>query len=325
MAFLIGTDEAGYGPNLGPLVIGGTRWSVPELDFDVDQALCHAICREKSGRAKSNTESLPRLLMADSKEVYKAGKIKELELGVLSMFAAVHGKSPANLHELMQSVCGPTQISRTAQQCQEFWLNNSPISLPVVASKESIDDQANRLRKTFAANEVLLDRMFARIVFPERFNDQIQLVGNKATLLSGETLSLVRELIDDEDKESELLIRCDKHGGRNAYASLLQHHVTDEPVRIETESKLISRYSWNETAIEFICKGESHLPVALSSMIAKYLRELLMMAWNHFWQIKIPDLKATKGYPQDAKRFKKDIEETQRKLKIPDHRIWRNR
>ena len=30
MAFLIGTDEAGYGPNLGPLVISATVWEVPD-------------------------------------------------------------------------------------------------------------------------------------------------------------------------------------------------------------------------------------------------------------------------------------------------------
>ncbi len=31
--FVIGTDEAGYGPNLGPLVISATLWETPdELD-----------------------------------------------------------------------------------------------------------------------------------------------------------------------------------------------------------------------------------------------------------------------------------------------------
>ena len=30
MPFLLGTDEAGYGPNLGPLVISASLWEVPE-------------------------------------------------------------------------------------------------------------------------------------------------------------------------------------------------------------------------------------------------------------------------------------------------------
>ncbi|MBU4400433.1 MAG: hypothetical protein KKE86_13995, partial [Planctomycetes bacterium] len=30
MGYLVGTDEAGYGPNLGPLVISATAWEVPD-------------------------------------------------------------------------------------------------------------------------------------------------------------------------------------------------------------------------------------------------------------------------------------------------------
>ena len=32
MAYFIGTDEAGYGPNLGPLVISATLWHVADQD-----------------------------------------------------------------------------------------------------------------------------------------------------------------------------------------------------------------------------------------------------------------------------------------------------
>ena len=30
MGYLIGTDEAGYGPNLGPLVVSASVWRVPD-------------------------------------------------------------------------------------------------------------------------------------------------------------------------------------------------------------------------------------------------------------------------------------------------------
>ena len=31
MPYLVGTDEAGYGPNLGPLVVSATVWRVDTL------------------------------------------------------------------------------------------------------------------------------------------------------------------------------------------------------------------------------------------------------------------------------------------------------
>ncbi len=36
MAYLIGTDEAGYGPNLGPLTISASVWQVADADGGED-------------------------------------------------------------------------------------------------------------------------------------------------------------------------------------------------------------------------------------------------------------------------------------------------
>ena len=60
-------------------------------------------------------------------------------------------------------------------------------------------------------------------------------------------------------------------------------------------------------------------------MTAKYLRELSMRAFNEFWRAHVADLRPTAGYPNDARRFRKDIAAKQRELKIDDRVIWRNR
>ena len=71
--------------------------------------------------------------------------------------------------------------------------------------------------------------------------------------------------------------------------------------------------------------AERHFPAAVSSMVCKYVRELSMELFNRFWQQHIPDLRPTKGYPTDAKRFRSDIAETQQRLGITNNTLWRER
>ena len=85
MAFVIGTDEAGYGPNLGPLVIGASAWEVPD-DLPLDgmyEHLSDGIAIAPQGKADR------RLLIADSKQLYKGGgSLAPLERAVHTALAA---------------------------------------------------------------------------------------------------------------------------------------------------------------------------------------------------------------------------------------------
>ncbi|MDG1875150.1 MAG: hypothetical protein P8J27_14655, partial [Mariniblastus sp.] len=177
------------------------------------------------------------------------------------------------------------------------------------------------------AADVELIKIQCVSVFPPEFNSQVEALGNKATLLSSETLRIVRRLMDRTDDDLE--IGCDKHGGRSKYSGLIQQFLTDEFVMVGAESLQASDYSFRESerdvVIRFQAKGESFLPTALASMVAKYIREVFMKLWNEFWQMRIPNIKPTKGYPVDAKRFKSEIAEVQKELGIADHMIWRNR
>ena len=52
---------------------------------------------------------------------------------------------------------------------------------------------------------------------------------------------------------------------------------------------------------------DTHLPVALASMTAKYLRELAMIRLNRFFREALPEIKPTAGYVQDGRRFLQEV------------------
>lgn len=193
---------------------------------------------------------------------------------------------------------------------------------------------------------VALRSIRARLVFPREFNELCEQYGNKAAALSEVTMRLVREVVERMqdagcgDKGTNWstphpapciphpLILCDKHGGRNHYAALVQQHFPESWVETLHESRAESRYrTTGDVPLDFCfrMKGESFLPAALASMTAKYLRELSMRAFNKYWCGRIEGLRPTAGYPADAKRFRVDIAHEQRRLGIEDRLLWRNR
>ena len=103
--------------------------------------------------------------------------------------------------------------------------------------------------------------------------------------------------------------------------------IPDNLIEIYGESRAQSLYRWGppsrRVAFRFVAKGEGFLPSALASMVAKYLRELAMKAFNAFWQQRVPGVKPTAGYPVDARRFLTDIDGACRDLKIATGQIWR--
>jgi hypothetical protein len=110
----------------------------------------------------------------------------------------------------------------------------------------------------------------------------------------------------------QILVHCDKHGGRDRYGALLQNRFPEHLVEVYGEGRSLSVYRWGPPSrraeFRFVAKGESFLPSALASMVAKYLRELAMKAFNQFWLQRVAGLKPTAGYPGDASRFLADID-----------------
>ena len=315
MPFLIGTDEAGYGPNLGPLTVTGTLWKVDEPSVDLYNALPDSVRSESKGEG---------IFIADSKRVYSSGSIGELETSVLSLIYSVTGEIPRTWLELLEAICPAEFVDQVPDQT---WLHGRELELPLKADIERVKRMGQAFLDESAESSVELLEIQCVPIFPLQFNSQVESLGNKATLLSSETLQIVQRLMARTDDDLE--IGCDKHGGRSKYAALIQQFLTDEFVMVGEESLQVSDYSFRENdrdvVVRFQAKGESFLPTALASLVSKYLREVIMRLWNDFWQLQIPGIKPTKGYPVDAKRFKSEIAKVQAKLGIEDRLIWRNR
>ncbi|MCA9260681.1 MAG: hypothetical protein KDA61_15820 [Planctomycetales bacterium] len=315
MTYLIGVDEAGYGPNLGPLTIAASTWRVADgADCDLYEALSQSVSR---------VPTHDTVAIADSKALYKpGGGLRTLECGVLGALSQ-RTSAPATRDSLLAQLKADA-IPRTPWNSVDDW------PLPIDASPDEISAAGDRLGHGLAAGGVQLVDLRARLVFPDEFNALVERHGTKGAALSHCTLALVRQAVDAADAGTECVdVVCDKHGGRNRYAGLIQHHFAESWVTPITEGRAESRYRCDGphagVSLAFRTGGESHLPAALASMTAKYLREVFMREFNAYWAAQVPGIRPTAGYPVDAKRFKAEIDSAQRKLGIADAVLWRNK
>ena len=78
--------------------------------------------------------------------------------------------------------------------------------------------------------------------------------------------------------------------------------------------------------ISFLVEADGNsLPVALASMLSKYLREIFMGQFNAWFQEQQPGIKPTAGYPVDSHRFWQDAEPTRLRLELKNEDWWRER
>jgi hypothetical protein len=319
MVFVLGTDEAGYGPNLGPLCIGASAWQLPD-DAPSDglyERLAAVVCNQAKDRCG-------KLAIADSKCLYKSGDTLELlERGVLIALGCLD-RLPSRWRDIWKALdaAGSGEIDGVP------WHDGFDEALPLCAVIDEIRSAAMGFHQGCASGGVRIVELQAAVMFPAAFNKAVQSCGNKAEVLSLTTLTLARRILE-RLPEGRAVVFCDKHGGRNYYAGLLQHIFPDELVRVLVERGDLGvyevRHAGRRVEFRFQPKGERHLPTALASMTAKYLRELAMRPFNAFWQRQVPDLKPTAGYNTDAQRFYGQIRGACRRMKVAKQVVWRER
>jgi hypothetical protein len=321
MPYLIGTDEAGYAPNLGPLVISASVWWVdePTNGDDLYQRLNGIVCRVSSARG-----ARARLAIADSKALYSPVQgLRALERGVLAALALT-GRIPDDWLDVWQLL-----DERSLALLDSLpWHVNYHLRVPVDADVDELAALVPKVRRGLEKRGVRLVALRSRAIFPHEFNRATCEWGNKAEALSKITLALVAEMLE-LCVDQPVAIVCDKHGGRNCYGRLLQQQFPETLIEVYGERTACSVYRWTRGAARiearFRSGGEDFMPAALASMASKYLRELAMRAFNDFWCTRVPGLAPTAGYPRDARRFKAAIEPLQSVLGISDAVVWRER
>jgi ribonuclease HII len=316
VGWIIGIDEAGYGPNLGPFVMTAVACQVPPTARSIDLWDCLRAAVRRAGEAEDG-----RILVADSKVVYSTARgLLGLERG----FLATLGRTPgATLGHLLEHACPDDHPSLRAER---WYRGTHP--LPAQTSMEDIEVLANRFSDTCATAGVGCWRVASTVICPPHFNELTQAAGTKGAVLGHAVIRLMRGMCDT--LSGNLLFFVDKHGGRNTYAALIQHALRGGAVVVREEGMARSSYEalglGREVHLTFQPRAEAAcFCVALASMASKYLRELLMCEFNHFWQEHVPDLKPTAGYPGDAGRFLAAIRPAMEKLGIHEAELWRRK
>ena len=321
MPYLIGTDEAGYGPFLGPLVIATSVWRVPDFEIDLAERF-----QAKGAGSDAAPLELP-VVIDDSKRVFQRGRgLGSLEQTVLPALATTlpAGKHASGWRDLWKELAPGSE--RALDQLP--WYQDYELPVPTGLDAGVVEEITEQLQSYWNHLGVQLLKLQAVALFPEQFNEESEQLGGKGGLLTHHTLALVRRQMATLE-DGAVLIQCDKHGGRNHYAAALQHTFPEHLLEVCQEGRAQSVYRWGaspcRTEIRFTAKGDTFVPAALASMTAKYLRELAMQAFNTYWCERLPGLKPTAGYPADARRFKGEIAQLQAAEAIPDGSLWRAR
>lgn len=323
-SILVGIDEAGYGPILGPLVVTASVFELPEglLNGSMWDHLAISVTKKRTGSAG-------RILVNDSKKLHQGqGDYRDLQRGVLAFLRARHQpvNAPVTLGDLLRIL----EADFIKQVDQYPWYGSAALQHPLSYDPSDIAIAANALACDLARQDIRFHGLWSRALCAGHFNSLVEKVNNKATVLFAQVTDLIMKAVQTFPSY-DLQIVVDKQGGREHYRENLQRLFPDLPLKILRENESLSSYHLQAAArsikIHFIAKGDDRqLPVALASMASKYLRELCMELINAYFRRHVPTIAPTAGYYQDGQRFLGDLKTAGiSEALAPEHLLVRSR
>ena len=301
MAFLAGIDEAGYGPFVGPLTMGFALLRMPQVDADLWDILSSSTAR------KPERKDLRRLWLNDSKKVHQGTLGRGRLERTVSAFRELVAPGRHQLDDWLSEP--PAGSARSLHAAPWFQKLDGPLCPSIPHDRARLDAAA--VHRDLEAAGCAVQAFGARAVPAGEWNELLQTTGGKGSANFAVAMELVRHLLAITG-DAPLRIELDRHGARMRYADVLRQALNPLSIAIHGERPGGSTYSLKfanrSVQLRFSEGADSRfMPVALASLAAKQTRERLMDEFNQWWSIKLPELKPTKGYGVDGKRWLAEV------------------
>jgi hypothetical protein len=307
-----GIDEAGYGPNLGPLVM--TAVTVEAADDRPPDVWCDLA--STVGRAG---DQRGRLWVDDSKAVYSGGKGRARLVDACHALASECGEAGPGPIGTLGALLARLGAGTLKDVELTPWLDAGDPPFPVAS-----DGQVGALE----GGPWRIVDVRAVVVGPARFNEGLARGGSKARVHFEAFVSLLACAWERAADGAVGRVTGDKHGGRHFYYAPLAEAFPDAWIDRGVEGPELSRYTLRapDRRLELSLRPRADATdglVALASMVSKCVREHWMDAFNAYWQERVPGLAPTAGYPLDASRFRAAIEPLCREQGLEPEVWWR--
>ena len=295
--YIVGIDENGFGPKLGPLVVTGTIFKIDD---------------EYNNHNFKKTSLENRV--EDSKDIFKQNirsKAKGEDI-VLSYYYLLFKKYPQDADEFLSAIAFPSIFSN-AYHCEGIYRKicwHPKLSIPIWERETpSINPQW----------ETSLEEIQSIICCPREFNQELKKNPNKMLV----NLSYFERLMNyyQEKYGSNILFLCGKIGGIKdylKYSNFLNNKHRCQPLNITDD---VSSYlSSSLGKISFIKNGDqSEFPIALASIFGKYIREIFIERLNLNFPAEIRNDHYISGYYNHiTDSFIKNVLSNYQKLDIPE-------